>query len=126
MFKLINIKPESIDLTKISKIISNIVLGNNSFLYISSDSNSLYQLSVFIEHLYNLFRADDEDKQHYYDDLINFYDRCKNQNGQQIINSYDNNVELIGKGLNSTSGISEVRSNPGTSTNSYSYIRSYC
>lgn len=97
MFKLINIKPESIDLTKISKIISNIVLGNNSFLYISGNSNSLHQLSVFIEHLYNLFRADDEDKQHYYDDLINFYDRCKNQNGQQIINSYDNNVELISK-----------------------------
>lgn len=97
MFKLINIKPESIDLTKISKIISNIVLGNNSFLYISSDSNSLYQLNGFIEHLYNLFRADDDDKQHYYDDLIDFYDRCKNQNGQQIINSYDNNVELISK-----------------------------
>ena len=70
---------------------------NNSFLYISSDSNSLYQLNGFIEHLYNLFRADDDDKQHYYDDLIDFYDRCKNQNGQQIINSYDNNVELISK-----------------------------
>ncbi len=97
MFKLINIKPESIDLTKISKIISNIVLGNNSFIYISSDSNSLYQLNGFIEHLYNLFRADDDDKQHYYDDLIDFYDRRKNQNGQQIINSYDNNVELISK-----------------------------
>lgn len=95
MFRKFNISPESIDLTNISKILSNLVLGKDSFLYITSDSNNLYYLSGFAEHLYGLFQVDDEDKESSYKHLIDFYDTTNNIRGKNIIKHYDDNKKMI-------------------------------
>lgn len=95
MFRKFNISPESIDLTNISKILSNLVLGKDSFLYITSDSNNLYYLSGFAEHLYELFQASDYDKESSYKQLIDFYDTTNNIRGKNIIKHYDDNKKMI-------------------------------